>query len=132
MQGSISAGAPTAGAEKLAEVRGKNWATPDLMPGAVGIRRPIRVSFAADRLVLIPEKGTREELQVFRHGGRLATVIDPFVDAVRERMQSWGIAGQGIYWRPIVRAEVRQGAEDDFLEMVRLLEDSGIEVAKQP
>ena len=118
--------------QSLANRRGVNWALPDARPNAVGIKRPIRVICKRDSLVLIPEKGTKESMRIFRHEGSLAAVIDPFVDAVQSRLDNWGIAGQGIYWRPVLQLDLGAGARDHYRQMAQLLENSGIEVTREP
>ena len=84
------------------------------------------------RLILVPEKGTRQELQIFRHDGSIPAVIDPFVDAVQARLQSWGIAGQGIYWRPVLQIRVHDDASENYQQLLQLLDNSGIEVIREP
>lgn len=117
--------------QNLAQSRGKNWALPNVGSNDVGIRRPIRVSFRKDRLLIHPEKGTKEELQIFRHDGNVQAVVDPFVEAIRHRMDSWGIAGQGIFWRPILQAQVQSDSTSTYRQLLDLLEDSGIEVTRR-
>jgi hypothetical protein len=54
--------------------------------------------------------------------------IDELVRIVHEQVDSWGIAGDGLYWRPVLTLHVspdgRQRAED----LTRLLKDSGLEI----
>ncbi len=123
---------PFSDTQRLANARGVDWALPDATVDAVGIKRPIRVICDAERLVLVPERGTPNQAQVFKHHGSLQAVIDPFVNSVRERLRGWGIAGRGIYWKPVLHVEVNDGANSNFAQLVGLLEDSGIQVTRQP
>ena len=118
--------------QSLASRRGSNWALPDSRSSAVGIKRPINVICNPNAILLVPEKGTRQELQIFRHDGSVQAVVDPFVDAVRSRLESWGIAGQGIYWRPVLQIQVQQRADGNYRQLFKLLENSGIEVTREP
>lgn len=118
--------------QSLASRRGSNWALPDSRSSAVGIKRPINVICNPNAILLVPEKGTRQELQIFRHDGSVQAVVDPFVDAVRSRLDSWGIAGQGIYWRPVLQIQVQQRADGNYRQLFKLLENSGIEVTREP
>jgi hypothetical protein len=118
--------------DSLAGSRGSNWALPDAVPDAVAIRRPMRVICNQHRLTLAPDKGSKDRLQVFTHNGDLPAVMDPFIDAVRERMQSWGLAGRGAYWQPVLHVYVGDGADTRYEQMLRLLENSGVQVTRQP
>ena len=136
--GAPGAGRPSFGADpftdsrSLARSRGRDWALPDAVAEAVGIKRPIRVICDPSRLVVVPERGTKDQLAVFKHEGSLQAVIDPFVNSIRARLKSWGIAGRGIYWKPVLQVEVSDGAQGRYDQLVRLLENSGIQVTRQP
>lgn len=118
--------------QSLANGRGRNWALPPSQPDAVGIKRPIKVMCSGETLLLVPERGTRQEVQIFRHNGAVTGVVDPFVEAVRSRMETWGIAGRGIYWRPVLQVQIRDNADANYNQLLKLLENSGIEVTREP
>ncbi len=46
-------------------------------------------------------------------------------------MESWGIAGRGMYWRPVLTVHVRAGGEQRFDDLSNLLEDSGLSVQRK-
>ena len=58
-------------------------------------------------------------------------MIDPFVNAVQARLEGWGIAGQGIFWRPVLQVDVRSDAEGRYRQLLQLLDKSGIEVSRE-
>ena len=118
--------------QSLAQSRGGNWALPTMQDNAVGIRRPIKVVCDREKIVLVPERATPEEVQIFRHNGAVPGVIDPFVDAVQARLKSWGIAGHGIYWRPILQVQIQNEAYAPYRQLMQLLDKSGIEVTHEP
>jgi len=41
-------------------------------------------------------------------------------------MESWGLAGNGMYWRPLLKVDVAPGGERRFIELRSLLEGSGL------
>jgi hypothetical protein len=47
-------------------------------------------------------------------------------------MEGWGIAGKGMYWRPVLKIRVAPGAEQRFNELSYLLEGSGMTVQREP
>lgn len=103
---------------------------PGASAGAIAVVRPIRVDCYADRLVLVPEQGLgRSKTIMFPE--RTEAAIDEFVSAVWVYMQSWGMAGQGMYWRPVLSVSVAPGAEARFEQLKALLEDSGLQVERK-
>jgi hypothetical protein len=46
-------------------------------------------------------------------------------------MDSWGIAGRGMYWRPILHVYNAPGAEGRADDLEALLEGSGLEVKRK-
>lgn len=111
----------------LATLRGRNWGLPDATQSAVPITRPIRVECFADRLVLVPEKGLAKPKTIALEGG-LESSIDSFVSTIWDYMATWGKAGRGMYWRPILSVYTGSGAEDRVVELEALLKDSGLDV----
>ena len=116
-------------ASGLAEIRGKNWALPGAANGSIGITRPIRVNCYPDRLELAPE-ASRARPRAVALGDRTEDTVDTFISAVWDHMKSWGIAGRGMYWQPILNVHVVTGAERRFADLERLLDRSGLEVKR--
>lgn len=57
--------------------------------------------------------------------------IDQLVEQVQERIESWGIAVAGGYWKPVLNVEVAPGAEPQFQELQTVLRDSGIDLIRK-
>lgn len=112
----------------LAQMRGRNWGLPGATAGSVPITRPIRVDCYADRLVIAPEEGRGKEVRL---GPRTRDSMDEFVAGVWDHMDSWGIAGRGMYWRPVLSVRVAPGAEQRFEETQSLLEGSGLKIERK-
>jgi hypothetical protein len=113
--------------DSLAATRGQDWALPGAARGSVAITRPIRVHCHPDRLVIVPEAGLGGGKTV-PLGQHTEEAIDEFVSAVWEYMELWGIAGRGMYWRPVLHVDVGPGAERRFEQISILLEGSGLAV----
>jgi hypothetical protein len=118
------------GKKSLAERRGVDWGLRDAARGSVGITRPIRVQCFADRLVILAERGSTTH-RVIPLGPRTELAIDELISGVWEQMESWGMAGRGMYWRPLLRVDVAADAESRFLELSALLEGSGFLVQRR-
>jgi uncharacterized protein YlxW (UPF0749 family) len=116
--------------KSLAAKRGRDWALPDAAHGSVPVTRPIRVECRADQLIIVPESGLS--------GGKTIPIststeasTQAFISAVWEHMETWGIAGRGMYWRPILNVYVAPGAEQRFADLQMLLEGSGLKIERK-
>ena len=117
-------------AKSLASKRGQDWALPDAAHGSVPVTRPIRIECRADQLVIIPEAGLSGGKTVTM-GTRTETSIQAFISAVWEHMETWGIAGRGMYWRPILNVYVAPGAEQRFADLQMLMDGSGLKIVRK-
>jgi len=113
--------------KSLAETRGRNWGLPNAARGSVGVARPVRVGCHPDRLEILPESGDTPS-QIIPLGQRTDDFMDAFVAAIWDHMKGWGIAGRGMYWRPILKFDVAPQAEPRYAEVRTLLDGSGLEV----
>ncbi len=118
------------GCSPLANQRGRNWGLPGANASATGIIRPIRVALLADRLILLPDRDERRSPVVVLIDGGMADEMDEFVAKVWDRIEQWGIAVAGGYWKPVLRVHVAQGADQRFQELRVLLDGSGLEVQR--
>lgn len=116
--------------DPISKERGQHWALPGKATSAIGFTRPIRVACFFNRIVLLPERDASDAPQEVPIGGSLRSSIDQFVSTVRERMDSWGTAGRGSYWKPLLIVDVAPGAEARFGELAGLLRGSGIDVQR--
>lgn len=56
--------------------------------------------------------------------------VDPLVTAVWDEIKGWGIAGKGMYWKPILTFDVRPDGEARYKDFEQLLSGSGLEVRR--
>ena len=110
--------------------RGEDWGLRNAANGSAGVTRPIRVECYHDRLVVVSERGPIYNGQV-AIGPRMASSIDPFISAIWEHMDAWGIAGRGMYWRPVLEIKVAPDAEQRFSDLNALLTGSGLTVVRE-
>ncbi|MBN2023322.1 MAG: hypothetical protein JW809_11085 [Pirellulales bacterium] len=137
-QGAVPSGDPSAAhaapparrAPSLAKTRGENWALPDASRRATPLTRPIRIECHPDRLVLVAQAG--------QFGGRTIPLgeqteqaIDRFVSAVWDYTDTWGIAGERMYWRPVLNVYVAPGAAARYDDLINLLDGSGLVVERK-
>jgi len=116
--------------KSLAERRGEDWGLRDAARGSVGVTRPIRIECHADRLVVLSDRNPADN-KVVPLGPRTASSIDTFISAVWGHIEGWGIAGRGMYWRPVLQVAVAPDAEDRFADLAALLDGSGLTVKRR-
>ena len=106
-------GKPHKKPKSLAATQGMDWALRNAAAGATPITRPIRVAVHTDRLVILPDRGNApgKVISLDRH---TEDAIRPFVSALQTHIESWGMAGNRMYWRPILQVQVAPGGEERF------------------
>jgi hypothetical protein len=124
--------ASSGSSDRLASARGSNWAIQNPQRGAVPIRRPIRVVIRHDRVTILRSRHVDENSS---HGGSVISldqpteqVLDEFAAALRAHMKDWGLAGNGLYWRPVLQLNIGPQGQQQANRLSRLLEDSGVEI----
>ena len=110
---------------------GFDWALPPATPDAIAITRPIDGHCELQRIVLMPEAGSPARPIEIRFEGATANALRPFAGAIRQQIDSWGIAGPGVYWKPVLRLSVASNAGRRFTELQSQLRDSGIEILRR-
>ena len=61
------------------------------------------------------------------HGDTVQS-LDEFVKQVRDQIDGWGIAGNGLYWRPVIILNVGPDGQRRANDLARLLKNSGLEL----
>jgi len=107
-----------------------DWALRNATRHAAAISRPIHVDCFPDRIVLVPEGNSGEPRVIFCNNGGERDA-DQLVAAVWEIMDTWGMAGREMYWRPVLNFYVVPGAEPRMLDISRSLEGSGLMIERK-
>ena len=120
-----------AGPASLAGTRGKDWALPNAASGAIPIRRPLYITVNKAQLVLEAERGTNELPQAIAFGHSPGDAVQSLVTLIWQRIDGWGVAGPGVYWKPTMEVAVMPDGETRFHALASLLKDSGIELQRR-
>ena len=115
-------------AGSAADTRGANWANAEASRRASAITRPIKMIVDADRLTLLNGEGAAAERGVVSFQQPKDEVLDQLAGAIQAQTADWGLAGDGMYWRPTLVVTVRPGAERQAERLAELLENSGVDV----
>jgi hypothetical protein len=117
--------------DSIANTRGSNWAVNQPKQRSMAIRRTIHVVVRNNQMTLLPgsyarrNEGTGKPISLDQP---VDTISDEFSAAVKERIDDWGLAGSGMYWRPVLELTVEPGAQMTANRISHLLHDSGVEV----
>ena len=111
--------------------RKPGWALKKQQAIGPAVTRGVRVLCTVDQLVLIPARGERGAPIVVRIEGKMQQTIDPFVAALHQYIDGWGLALAGGYWKPELHVEVAVGGEQHFYLLQKYLKRSGIIVTQR-
>jgi hypothetical protein len=116
----------------LSMTRGQDWALRPKTPHAVPIRRGIHVVVRGDHLAILSDEiqpngrvPIRKTVPLARD---TAQSVDEFVKAVQDQIEGWGMAGDGMYWRPTLELQVGPDGHGRADDLRRLLKNSGLDV----
>lgn len=99
---------------------------------SVPIQRPIQVVVRRDQFAVLPSRhvsnaSQTQEGTVISMNQSVKQIGAELVVALREHMNDWGIAGRGLYWKPVLNLKVGPDGEATALRLAQLLSKSGIE-----
>jgi hypothetical protein len=116
----------------LSVTRGEDWALKRKKPRAVAVRRTIQVVVRKDHVVIVSDN-VRANTAV--PVGKTVSLqrdtvesIDDFVAAVQSQIEGWGMAGDGLYWRPVLQLHVAPDGARRAQDLARLLKNSGLDI----
>jgi hypothetical protein len=104
---------------------------PGASASASSITRAVGVECHADRLVIgvRGDRATRIDSLPLR--GPLIHQLDEVLAMIHRRTESWGMAGPGAYWKPVLVVDVAPDGEARYAELVELLRGSGIALERR-
>jgi hypothetical protein len=117
-------------ARPLSDQRGANWALPKESRRAVPISRPVKVVCAADHLAIL-SSDTNEVGQKIPLTSPTADSVDDFIAALWDHTAAWGIAGNGLYWRPTIVLIPDPSGKRRADDLETLLRGSGLPVKQR-
>jgi hypothetical protein len=112
--------------------RERDWALHRKKPTAVAIRRSLQIIVRNDFVAILPDDAPLDATSP--SGKRVAIAgdtvesLDAFAAAIREHVEGWGFAGEGMYWRPVLIVHVGPDGRRRAEDLARLLKNSGLEL----
>lgn len=118
------------GVESLAKKRGKDWSLPDAARKKTPVARPVQIYCSVDRLTILSDRNI-PDCQI-NFGANTADSVDQLVKTVWDQVETWGLAGRNMYWRPTLSIHYAPDGAVRFNELRTLLTGSGLEVVGKP
>ncbi len=118
--------------QPISVTQGRDWATARSSGRQTPVLRQIQMVVLPDAWIVLSDTNPRRaEVTIsLNQGWKRAT--DELSRAIRERIDSWGIAVAGGYWKPLLRAEVLSPDSPSLRALERALEGSGIQLETLP
>lgn len=124
--GTAAVGGATSGGETTGQQSGPiNAQSPQ--PEGMALVRTIRVQVSRESLLVRSGKRTVADSKIDLAGDRRQAAL-AFIEAIREEVKRWGIAGNGLYWQPVLDISVMPGGEQLAQQVAGVLRQSGVEV----
>ena len=117
---------PPAGS--MAEHRGKNWAVPTEMRRVAPVTRPVMIRCSQSSLVILADDGSGKQVRAVPLGERTEDAVDDLLTGVWDHITSWGLAGHGMYWHPVLVLDTTADGQARAADLKRLMASSGIDV----
>ncbi len=118
----------TESAPPVSRSRGRNWAWSRGPATQTPVVRPLHLHCFSDRWVLLPDNGNPEQGVTIDFEGTPRERAEQLALAVLDRVDSWGLALAGGYWKPVIIVDVAQDAAWRFDQLVQLLDGSGLDI----
>ena len=123
---SINKSAPPPGS--MAENRGKNWAVPTEMRRVAPVTRPVMIRCSQSSLVILADDGSGKQVRAVPLGEHTEDSVDDLLTGVWDHITSWGLAGHGMYWHPVLVLDTTADGQARAADLKRLMASSGIDV----
>jgi hypothetical protein len=124
---------PNESATPVAARKGRGWAWSKGPPSQTCVVRAIRMQCLEDRWVVLADSGhNREQPTTILFDDTPQSRAEKLAKIVADRVDQWGLALAGGYWKPILEVEVAAGAEWRFTQLQQLLASSGLDVQRVP
>ncbi len=114
--------------ESLAKSKGRNWAWSAGPARETAVVRNIRIACYEDRWVVLPDQGSKDKPQTVMLDVSMQTSAEQLAKIVADRIDRWGYALSGGYWKPVLQVEVAPRGQLRYEQLARLLEGSGLEI----
>jgi hypothetical protein len=118
-------------AQPVARSRGRGWAWSQGPQTETPVVRSIRLQCLNDRWLVMPDRGSTLEPTTISFDSSPRERAEQLAKVVLDRVQGWGLALTGGYWKPVLVVDVAPDAGWRYDQLRQLLDGSGLEVQLQ-
>ncbi len=118
----------TSDSQPVSERLGGNWAWSNRNQSRTPVVRSIHVHCFADRWIVLPDDGNTSMAETILYDRSPEERAFLLADIVKKRVDSWGLAIAGGYWKPVLSVDVAPNAQWRFDQLKQLMHGSGIEI----
>lgn len=111
---------------------GRNWAQAKAEGKATPVSRTIQIVAINSKWLIRSEQDPKQFDRVILLENGPKQVSDELADAIRGRVDSWGLSLPGGYWVPLIVVESASDAQTSVARLERLLEGSGVDLRVVP
>lgn len=111
---------------------GKNWAQAKAEGKATPVSRTIQIVAINSKWLIRSEQNPNQFERIILLANGPKQVSDELAEAIRDRVDSWGLSLPGGYWVPMVVVESASDAQTSVGRLERLLEGSGVDLRVVP
>ena len=116
--------------QSMTKQRRKNWGLRGATH-AVAVSRPILLECYADHLTIVPDRPGSKPGKIVPLDSRTGDSVDELVSGIWEQIDTWGIAGNNMYWKPTLAIQVFPGGEQRYADLQALMADSGMDMKQR-
>lgn len=122
-----SQGGSSSQTQPVAASRGRDWAWSGDRRTLTPVSRSIRLLCTTGAWIL-PASRSGGQPTVIRYEGTPVQRAEQLAGIIRKKVDSWGYALDGGYWKPELVVEVGPGAQWRYEQLIRLFESSGLKI----
>jgi hypothetical protein len=112
--------------------RKRHNTNPDTAHGATPLTRSIHVQCYGDRIIVVAARDDKRGSRIILLDQHPQVVIEDLFGEVTKRVEGWGIAGRGMYWRPRMVLDIQPGGDARGAELHELLVSGGMDAEIKP
>lgn len=121
---------PQQKSESIAKRRGRNWASTGQSSQSTAVVRSIRMACFRDKWIVYPEAKSSSNPITISLNAQPQASAEQLAEAIADRVDRWGAALAGGYWKPVLIVDVAYGGQSQFQKLVQLLEGSGVDIQR--
>lgn len=115
----------------VASRRGRGWAWSQGPPTQTPVTRSVRLQCLSDRWIVLPDSGSANDAVTIFFEDAPQLRAEKLAKLIADRVEGWGLALTGGYWKPVLDVDVAPDADWRFDQLRQLMDGSGLEIQRR-